>query len=77
MNFKTSSGAVLLEICVLERFEDLIELFSFGKTGVYLSFKNKESLRESGIKILGNHFESSYGGKSNSSTPVSTSSMLK
>ena len=63
-------------ICVLERFGDLIELLVFGMTGVSLSFNKRDSLRESGIKIVGTDFDSSCERKSNSSAPVSTSFVL-
>ena len=52
------------------------ELFDFDITGGSLSFNNEESLRESGIKIVGTDFDSSYERKSNSSAPVSASSIL-
>ena len=45
-------------------------------TGVSLSFNNAESLRKFGIKIVGTDFDISCEGKSNSSAPVSTSSVL-
>ena len=73
---KTSSGTILLGICVLEWFGDLKELFGSGMTGVFLSFNNGESLRESGIKIVRTDYDSSCEGKSNSSAPVYTSSVL-
>ena len=72
----TFSAAILSRISFLKRFGDLIELFHFGMTGVSLSFNNGESLRESDIKIAGTDFDSSCGGKSNSSNSVSTSSLL-
>ena len=72
----TSSGAILLWIFVLELFGGLIEMFGFGMTGVSLSLNNKESWRESDIKIVGTDFDSSCEGKSNSGAAVSTSSVL-
>ena len=51
-------------------------MFDFDITGGSLSFNNEESLRESGIKIVGTDFDSSYERKSNSSAPVSASPIL-
>lgn len=72
----TSSGAIPSRLCLLEQFWNLIELFGFGMTWALLSLNNKVSLRESGVKIVGTDFDGSCEGKSNSSTPVSTSSVL-
>lgn len=63
-------------IFVLELFGGLIEMFGFGMTGVSLSLNNKESWRESDIKIVGTDFDSSCEGKSSSGAAVSTSSVL-
>ena len=60
----------------MELIEDLIELFGFGLTGVSLLFSKGDSLRESGIKILGTDFDSSCERKSSSSAPAFTSSVL-
>ena len=43
-------------------------------TGVSLSYNNKESLKESDIKIVGTDFDSSCKAKNNSSDSVSASS---
>ena len=73
---KIYSGIMSSEICTLERFVNLIELFGFGMTEVSFSFNNTESLRESGIKNIGTDFDSCCEGKNNFSSPVSTSSVL-
>ena len=66
-----------MRICVLEWFGDLIELFDdVDMKLVLLSFNYGESLSESGIKIVGIDFDSSCRGKSNSGTPISSSSLL-
>ena len=72
----TFSGAILSRISFSECFKDLIELFDFSMTGVSLSYNNKESLKESDIKIVGTDFDSSCKAKNNSSDSVSTSSQL-
>ena len=70
----TFSGAILSRISFSECFKDLIELFDFSMTGVSLSYNNKESLKESDIKIVGTDFDSSCKAKNNSSDSVSASS---
>ena len=50
------------------------ELFDFDITRGSLSFNNEESLID--FKIVGTDFDSSYERKSNSSAPLSASSIL-